>query len=128
MSGLQTDASSDTSQEQGKTGNETGLGPVRHTEFWLHDGSIVLSVQDTLFKVHQTILSNHSEVFADLFSLPQPPRGDLGGGAKPIEGKDFMDGCNIVHLYDSSDDFVDLLKAIYYPSYVPPYLPCSMTH
>ncbi|KAF8958238.1 hypothetical protein BDZ97DRAFT_1842464 [Flammula alnicola] len=46
--------------------------PTRHTKFWLYDGSIVLSVQNTLFRVHQTILANHSEVFADLFTIPQP--------------------------------------------------------
>lgn len=120
MSALQvSDGYSDSSQEQGQKKGETSVGPVRHTEFWLRDGSIVLSVQDTLFKVHQTILSNHSDVFADLFSLPQPLNENSGGETKPLEGKDFMDGCNIVHLYDNSDDFVDLLKAIYYPSYVP---------
>ncbi|KAF9460211.1 hypothetical protein BDZ94DRAFT_1300085 [Collybia nuda] len=112
---------------------ETSLspGPVRHMEFWLRDGSIVLSVQDTLFKVHQTILANHSEVFADLFSVPQPQLqipgeggsgdrdggGDVVGATGRVEGRDIVDGCVVVHLYDSSDDFVDLLRAIYYPSH-----------
>lgn len=83
--------------------------PIPHTEFWLHDGSIVLQVQGTLFKVHQTILANHSEVFSDLFSLPQSD-GDEG---------ERMDGCHVVHLHDTAEDFADLLKAIYHPSYDP---------
>ena len=89
------------------SGHDSTTPPIRHTEFWLHDGSIVLQVQGTLFKIHQTILANHSEVFSDLFSIPQPD-GDEG---------ERMDGCHVVHLHDAAEDFTDLLKAIYHPSY-----------
>jgi hypothetical protein len=77
-------------------------------------------VQDTLFRVHQTILANHSEVFADLFRLPQPTEEGEGEQGKMKEGDDVqkIDGCHVVHLQDNVDDFVDLLKAIYHPSYV----------
>ncbi|KAG6871982.1 hypothetical protein C0995_014257 [Termitomyces sp. Mi166 len=79
----------------------------RSAEFWLHDGSIVLSVENTLFRVHQTILVNHSQVFADLFSLPQPAEGD-----------ETIEGCRVVVLADdSAADFEDLLGAIYHPSH-----------
>lgn len=88
---------------------------TRHGEFWLYDGSIVLAVENTLFRVHQTILANHSEVFADLFTIPQP------------EGEDMIDGCPVVHLYDDREqDFADLLRAMYHPEYVPsPRLLCD---
>lgn len=79
---------------------------IRHPEFWLYDGSIVLAVGNTLFRVHQTILANHSEVFADLFTIPQP------------DGEFMIDGCHVVHLYDDEKDFLDLLKAVYRPEYV----------
>ncbi|KAF8074481.1 hypothetical protein FPV67DRAFT_582605 [Lyophyllum atratum] len=83
--------------------------PTRSSDFWLHDGSIVLAVGKTLFRVHQTILANHSEIFADLFSLPQP-EGD-GDGETRVEG------CPVVELHDDADDFDDLMKAIYHPSH-----------
>ena len=79
---------------------------IRHHKFWLYDGSIVLHVQNTLFRVHQTILANHSEVFADLFTVPQP------------DGERTIDGCPIVGLYDDEKDFVDLLNAVYTPECV----------
>ena len=81
---------------------------TRHEEFWLYNGSIVLAVESTIFRVHQTILATHSEVFADLFTVPQP------------EGEDMIDGCHAVRLYsDSEKDFADLLWAMYHPEYVP---------
>lgn len=82
---------------------EITIHPTMHDEFWLYDGSIVLAVEHTLFRVHRTILANHSEVFADLFTVPQP------------EDEDTIDGCHVVRLYDDEKDFVDLLKAMYHP-------------
>lgn len=73
-------------------------------EFWFHDGSIVLHVEDTLFRVHQTILSNHSEVFADLFAVPQP------------QVQEVIEGCHVVQVHDQIQDMHDLLDAIYHPS------------
>ena len=80
--------------------------PLRHPTFWLYDGSIILHVENTLFRVHQTILANHSEVFADLFTVPQP------------EDEQRIEGCHVVCLHDNAKDFEDLLKAIYIPEYV----------
>jgi hypothetical protein len=97
MTGLSTPISSPTSNI------DSVIHPTRHEEFWLYDGSIVLAVENTLFRVHQTILANHSEVFADLFTVPQP------------ENEDMIDGCHVVHLYDDEKDFADLLKAMYHP-------------
>ena len=82
--------------------------PTPHPDFWLYDGSIVLSVESCLFRVHQTILANHSEIFSDLFTLPQPAE----------DAEEMIEGCRIVHLPDSESDFVDLLNAIYRPECV----------
>ncbi|KAF8173655.1 hypothetical protein BJ912DRAFT_1078162 [Pholiota molesta] len=79
--------------------------PTPHETFWLYDGSIILCVQKTLFRVHQTILANHSEVFADLFTVPQP------------DGESMIEGCHVVHLHDDEKDFVDLLNAVYTPNH-----------
>ncbi|XP_006453777.1 hypothetical protein AGABI2DRAFT_60514 [Agaricus bisporus var. bisporus H97] len=79
----------------------------QHPDFWFHDGSIVLCADKMLFRVHQTVLAKHSEVFEDLFSLSPPA----------AEEDDIVDGCRVVLLHDSKEDFIDLLNAIYNPSY-----------
>ncbi|KAF9062872.1 hypothetical protein BDP27DRAFT_1233012 [Rhodocollybia butyracea] len=80
---------------------------TKDSKFWFYDGSIVLWVEDTLFRVHQTVLSNSSEVFSTLFSLPQPDD----------DAQNLMDGCPIVQLHDCAQDFQDLLNALYFPSH-----------
>lgn len=77
----------------------------RHEDFWFTDGSVVLVVENTAFRIHQSILSRHSDVFADMFTVPQPDSNDA----------DHFDGCPIVHLTDPLEDFVDVMKAIYEP-------------
>ncbi|KAJ7502392.1 hypothetical protein B0H11DRAFT_1712446 [Mycena galericulata] len=83
------------------------LDATRYEEFWFHDGSIVLLVGSLMFRVHQTVLSTHSEVFAGLFIVPQPPPN--------TKGQEMIDGCHVVQLHDHPPDFVDLLKGIYHP-------------
>lgn len=98
--------------------DEDGNGPgatatrivTRRKDFWFHDGSVVLRTSNTLFKVHQTVLAAHSEVFADLFTLPQPESPSC---------EEMVDRCHVVQLYDSVQDLADVLRAIYIPSYVP---------
>ncbi|KAJ7141199.1 hypothetical protein C8R44DRAFT_658848 [Mycena epipterygia] len=85
------------------------LDATRYQDFWFHDGSIVLLVGPLMFRVHQTVLSTHSEVFAGLFILPQPPAG--------TKGQDMIEGCHVVQLHDNFEDFVSLLKGIYHPSH-----------
>jgi len=80
--------------------------PSRHDQFWMYDGSIVLHVENTLFRVHQTVLASHSDIFRDLFMVPQPA------------GEEMIEECHVVHLHDTVKDFVDLLKAVYVPECV----------
>ncbi|KAL1704688.1 hypothetical protein EV121DRAFT_259350, partial [Schizophyllum commune] len=58
----------------------------RHDQYWLHDGPVVLHIEDTLFRVHQSTLARVSETFRDLFSMPQP------------EHEARLDGCPVVRL------------------------------
>lgn len=51
---------------------ESPRAPIRHSEFWFLDGSVVLLARNVLFRVHKTFLARHSSVFRDMFSLPQP--------------------------------------------------------
>ncbi|KAJ2930326.1 hypothetical protein H1R20_g6782, partial [Candolleomyces eurysporus] len=97
--------SSDYQDIPSPTSMERHPNPTKHEQFWFHDGSVILQVESKLFRVHQTILANHSEVFAGLFEVPQPP------------GEHMLEGCHIVVLHDKEQDFVDMLHAVYNPSY-----------
>ena len=85
------------------TGPSSNLDPSTANSTWFDDGSIVLNVETTLFRVHRTTLSKHSTVFEDMFSIPQPP------------DQATIEGCPIVKKPDSARDFAYLLKALYDP-------------
>ncbi|KZT09932.1 uncharacterized protein LAESUDRAFT_645250 [Laetiporus sulphureus 93-53] len=75
--------------------------PSRDQDFWLADGNVVLLAGDHAFRVHQSILCRRSDVFHNLFRVPQP------------EGGEMIDGCPVVCLSDSRHDVRCLLKALY---------------
>lgn len=77
----------------------------QHASLWYDDGSVILNAEGVLFRVHMSVLSVHSRVFADLFKVPQPPS----------ERDNLAYGCPEVHLQDSADDVTSLLKALYDP-------------
>ncbi|KAH6907632.1 hypothetical protein BKA70DRAFT_1283559 [Coprinopsis sp. MPI-PUGE-AT-0042] len=54
---------------------------TRRSDVWLSDGNIILKVDGTQFRVHKSILSMHSTVFADMLENPQLRRT---GGRLPI--------------------------------------------
>ena len=76
---------------------------TKHTSYYFNDGSIVLRVENVLFKVHSSILGRHSEVFRGMDELPQP------------EDCEKVDGCPVVDLQDDVEEFTDTLGAIYDP-------------
>ena len=47
-------------------------GINRHPDLWYGDGTVILIAESTGFRVYQGLLAKHSEVFRDMFSLPQP--------------------------------------------------------
>ncbi|RDX49030.1 hypothetical protein OH76DRAFT_1382842 [Lentinus brumalis] len=74
----------------------------RDEEFWFEDGSIILVARDVEFRVYMRVLADHSTVFADMFSLPQP----ASVTSNPT--------CDIptVHLEDSPEDLRHILRAL----------------
>jgi hypothetical protein len=49
-----------------------GRSDVVHSSIWFADGNIILvAAGSAAFKVHRGQLERHSEVFYDLFSVPQ---------------------------------------------------------
>ena len=71
------------------------------SDFWFRDGNIVIIAGSAAFKVHRGQLERHSEIFSDLFSIPQPLEQDL------------IDGCSYVELPDSPSDVFYFLSALY---------------
>ncbi|KAH9932276.1 uncharacterized protein B0H18DRAFT_52418 [Fomitopsis serialis] len=54
-------------------GTDLEINFKKDANFWYPDGSVVLLAQNVGFKVYRGLLAEQSEVFADLFTLPQPP-------------------------------------------------------
>jgi hypothetical protein len=73
------------------------------SDFWFHDGNIVIIAGQAAFKVHRGQLERHSEVFAGLFGLPQPP----------VVDQDVVDGCPCVVVHDEPSDVFYFLSALY---------------
>lgn len=104
------------------------------SDFWFTDGNIVLIAGNAIFKVHRGQLERQSEMFRDLFSVPQPQSvGDphqmqglqqrhTAGEQHPTkqesedgmdEGVDLIDGCHWVELHDRPSDVFYFLAALY---------------
>jgi hypothetical protein len=45
---------------------------IRHPIFWFDDGSVVIRVQDRLYKIHKSLLSRHSDFFAHCHPVTKP--------------------------------------------------------
>ncbi|EKM50332.1 uncharacterized protein PHACADRAFT_188574 [Phanerochaete carnosa HHB-10118-sp] len=74
---------------------------IQKSKFWFADGNIVIIAGPVAFKVHRGQLERHSEIFHDLFSIPQPAEQEL------------IDGCPCVELHDPPQDVLYLLMALY---------------
>ncbi|KAF9527872.1 hypothetical protein CPB83DRAFT_855338 [Crepidotus variabilis] len=71
------------------------------SDFWFTDGNIVIIAGSAAFKVHRGQLERHSEVFSDLFAIPQP---------QDVES---IEGCAFVELQDCPSDVFYFLSALY---------------
>ncbi|KAF7314940.1 BTB domain-containing protein [Mycena indigotica] len=85
--------------------NAPNDGYTRIPALWFQDGNIVIRTQNTLCKVHCSILSLRSGVFQDMLAFPQA-----------TGGVETMDECPLVDLTDEPDDGpskkVDLLPLL----------------
>ncbi|KAF7364320.1 hypothetical protein MSAN_01092100 [Mycena sanguinolenta] len=89
---------------------QTPIELVRSTDFWFDDGTIILQVGNTLYRVYRGLLASRSTVFHDTFSMPQPE--------STMEEHNQIEGCPVVQLHDKERDFTHFLKALHhYGSY-----------
>lgn len=79
------------------------LGPEvkRDEEVWFVDGNIVLQAHGVAFRVYQDIFALNPEVFAGMFSVPQPATVET------------FDDCPVIHLSDNPNDLRLLLRVIF---------------
>ncbi|EPT05797.1 hypothetical protein FOMPIDRAFT_1057394 [Fomitopsis schrenkii] len=75
---------------------------TRDDTFWFEDGSVVLIAQNIGFRVYRELLTLRSEVFRDLFGLPQPQS----------EESQLVCGCPLIHVSDTSIAFKELLRSL----------------
>ncbi|KAI0342614.1 hypothetical protein BDW22DRAFT_1330030 [Trametopsis cervina] len=74
----------------------------RHSDLWFEDGNVVLVAENTMFRLHKGVLARHSEVFHDMFSIPQPQQLD-----------DAYDGCPVVRMSEEADELSTVLEILY---------------
>ena len=93
----------------------TSSSNLRHPELYFSDGNFLIIAQDAAkktdrihFRVHQAILSKHSQVFKDMFNLPGPP----------ADAQEFYDGVPFVEVSDDPEDMAKIFKILYEPLYV----------
>lgn len=77
----------------------------RHGKLWVDDGNVVLVAEDMGFRVHRGVLAGHSEVFRDMFSVPQPDTAT----------QQLIDGCTVVRIPDEAPEpLAFVLNVIYF--------------
>lgn len=86
---------------QKRARNDSTEDPRIRSEYWFHDGNIVLEAEDTLFRVHQSVLSRQSQIFEDAFSIAQGIQGNK------------IEGCAVIKLSDTAEDMVNLISLLY---------------
>ena len=104
IDGIGTNTKEHTISLTGVAGSSLHQLERHHPSLWFEDGSIVIRAQETLFKVHRSLLALHSPIFTSMFSIPQPCEQEL------------IEGCSVVDLPDNADDVTCILKAIYEPT------------
>ncbi|KAI0783936.1 hypothetical protein BC629DRAFT_1594063 [Irpex lacteus] len=77
-------------------------GITRHPDLWFDDGTVILIAETTGFRVYRGLLVRHSDIFRDMFLLPQPTSEPNG---HPPD-------CPIVRLADDSAEEVAILLNI----------------
>ena len=75
--------------------------PEKHLGLWFDDGNIILRAEIVLFRVHRSMLSRHSKVFEDLFSVAHSSEDEQ------------LDGVPVITVQDCPLDLGDFLDVIY---------------
>lgn len=77
---------------------------LQRSRLWFDDGNVILQAENTQFRVHRSLLSLQSNVFKDMFSMPQPM-----DTATTLN----VDRCPIITLSDKASDLEHVLSIFY---------------
>ncbi|KDR77427.1 hypothetical protein GALMADRAFT_245620 [Galerina marginata CBS 339.88] len=77
----------------------------QHPKFWFEDGNVILQAGSMQFKVHRSVLSSQSQIFKDMFSLPQPVRSSIADAN--------TQSCPTVVLHDTPNEIENLISLLY---------------
>ncbi|KAI0783906.1 hypothetical protein BC629DRAFT_1518042 [Irpex lacteus] len=77
---------------------------VKYADLWFEDGNVVLVAEESGYRVHRSLLARHSDVFRDMFSMPQPPPTEEGT----------YEGCPTVMLVGDRAKEVTMILTILY--------------
>ncbi|KIY48425.1 hypothetical protein FISHEDRAFT_73622 [Fistulina hepatica ATCC 64428] len=77
----------------------------RSSAFWYSDGSLIIHASSTLFCIHRGFLAKNSSFFDDLTTFAC------------IADELHLDGCPVVEVSDSPEEWAELLGALYNPVY-----------
>lgn len=80
---------------------DTVPAPTVCDSVWFADGNIVLKAGTSLFKVYQGILCRESQLFKDIFSLPQPT------------AEETYEGCRMLTVHESAEDMELFLSTMF---------------
>jgi hypothetical protein len=86
--------------------SESSCLPQKHDSLYLFDGNIVLmaptkSGGTTIFRVHQSMLFNHSPIFANMLKAPVSDEVQM------------YDGIRLVRLTDDAEEIESVFKLMY---------------
>ncbi|KDR86008.1 hypothetical protein GALMADRAFT_235195 [Galerina marginata CBS 339.88] len=85
-----------------QSGGEGGIQEAQKSAaYWFDDGNVILQAENTQFRVHRGIIIRHSQVFRDMFSLPQPEKETLS------------EGCPLIHVSDAPKDWENTFSVLY---------------
>ncbi|KAF7329394.1 hypothetical protein MKEN_00201000 [Mycena kentingensis (nom. inval.)] len=88
---------------------------LRPEYLWFDDGNIILRAENTIYRLHKSILSAHSEVFRDLFAVAQ------------ADVSEQIEGCPVVCIPDNAVEVTSFLRAVTDPRRVLPALIPALT-
>ncbi|KAJ7060941.1 hypothetical protein C8F01DRAFT_1369795 [Mycena amicta] len=88
---------------------------------WMPFGDIILRAEDTFFRVNRDILAMHSVVFRDMFEVARPVTGaslvSLSGKLEDDSEDAMVDGCTVLRVHDSAQDWALVLAIMYSPTF-----------
>ncbi|TBU39182.1 hypothetical protein BD309DRAFT_993934 [Dichomitus squalens] len=88
-------------------------GPSRDPSYYIHDGNTVLLVENTLFKVHRSVLTKDKSAFETMFQLPGETDSARSESSMTVAQEGESDDNPIKLQGDTADEFRALMWALY---------------